>query len=278
MSSENILVTAATGNVGTPLVKALQEKEMSFTAGTRDAENAREQLGSSVDTVYLDYEDSSTFGPALDGKELLFLCGPSATPDAPDLLMPMIEEARERDIRHIVFIASHPTVMEAIQDSGIDYTFLQANFFMQNFELYQTDDIRDRNQIFLPCGEGKASFIHCRDIGEVAAEVLEHPGEFRGHELSITGGESLDLFEAASIFSEVLDRSIEYKNPDDEMYRSEMEDRGRTESYIEAMIKVFGMIEQGIAAETSSTVEEILGRPPLTLCDYVSEQEAVFRK
>jgi len=75
-----ILVTAATGNVGTPLVRALRQKEMNFTAATRDAEKARDQLGQPVDTVFLDYEDPDSFGPALEGHQLLFLCGPSGDP------------------------------------------------------------------------------------------------------------------------------------------------------------------------------------------------------
>lgn len=276
MSTAPILVTAATGNVGTPLVKALQRKGMPFEAATRDADRAREKFNDSLDTVYLDYEEPSSFGQALEGKELLFLCGPSATPNAGELIMPIVDEAIKRDIRHIVFIASHPQVMGAIKKSGIDYTFLKANFFMQNFELYQTEDIRDREQIFLPCGEGTAAFIHTKDIGDVAAEVLETPGSFQGETLRLTGPKAIDLFEAASVFSEVLDTEIEYRNPDDETYREEMKARGFSDTYIEAMIKVFGKIKTDYASPTSTVVDELLDRRPLTLRDYAEEYKTLF--
>lgn len=271
-----ILVTAATGNVGAPLVNALKLKGLSFTAATRNAEEARGQLGEDVETVFLDYEDSGSFGPALEGHDLLFLCGPSGTPNAPDLIMPMVEEARKQDIGHIVFIASHPTVADAIEASGIDYTFIKANFFMENFEMYQTEDIRDRRQIFLPCGEGKASFIHARDIGEVAAEILAEPSAYKQKTLPVTGPESLDLYEAAGIFSDVLGRSITYENPGNERYRSELEGRGYSGTYIDAMINVFGKIKKGKAAETSGVVEQVLGRPPRSLGDYAEEQREHF--
>lgn len=115
-----ILVTTATGNVGTPLVNALKQKDVNFTAATRNAEKARDQLGDSVDTVFLDYEKPDSFGPVLQEHDHLFLCGPSATPNASELIMPMVEEAQKQDIGHIVFIASHPGVADAIEDSGID--------------------------------------------------------------------------------------------------------------------------------------------------------------
>src|SRR5699024_10169501 len=102
---------------------------------TRDAEKAQQQLGKPLDTVYLDYEEPSGFSEAVEGNDLLFLCGPSATPNASELIMPMVDEAVNHNIKHIVFVASHPTVKEAIQESGIDHTFLDANFFMQNFGL-----------------------------------------------------------------------------------------------------------------------------------------------
>ncbi|HYW35720.1 MAG TPA: NmrA family NAD(P)-binding protein [Balneolaceae bacterium] len=276
---DQILVTAATGNVGAPLVKALQRRDMPFEAATRDAENARRQLGEPLNTVYLDYEDASSFDPALEGNDLLFLCGPSGTPNAPDLMMPIVDEAQKHDIKHIVFIASHPSVAKSIKESGINYTFIKANFFMQNFEMYQKKDIRDRDQIFLPCGEGKAAFVHTRDIGETAAAIFSNPADFEGETVKITGPKSMDHFEAASVFTDVLGRDIEYKNPDDETYRRDRKKRGYDDTYINAMIKVFGKIkDEDYATETSPAVEEILGRKPLPLSDYVEENETVFQK
>ncbi|MFH5831741.1 NmrA family NAD(P)-binding protein [Halalkalibaculum sp. DA3122] len=272
-----ILVTAATGNVGTPLVHALKQKDLNFTAGTRDAEGAQDQLGESVDTVFLDYEEPDSFGPALEGHQQLFLCGPSATPNAAELIMPMVEEAQKQDIEHIVFIASHPSVANAIEESGIDYTFINANFFMENFEMYQTKDIRERQQLFLPCGEGTVSFIHCRDIGEAAAELLANPSDYKQQTISLTGPEAVDLFEAADIFSEVLGTNITYKNPDDETYRSEMERRDYSDTYIDAMIAVFGKIKDGSRSDVSPMVEQILDRPPLSLKDYLEENEEQFQ-
>ncbi|MDX1640591.1 MAG: hypothetical protein R3220_02755, partial [Balneolaceae bacterium] len=86
-----------------------------------------------------------------------------------------------------------------------------------------------------------------------------------------------DLFESAEVFSKVLGTEITYQNPDDEIYRNEMKDRGYSDTYIDAMIAGFGMIKDGSRSEVSPMVEQILGRPPLSLKDYAEENKKHFR-
>lgn len=276
MASSTILVTASTGNIGLPLSKSLHQKGITFTAATRNAEKAQEAFGFETETVPLDFRDPAGFGPAMDGMEVLFLCGPSATPGADKLLLPLVEEAARQGVQHVVFIASYPNVMEAIEKSGMDYTFLRGNFFMQNFEMYQTEDIRDRNQIFMPAGKGKAPFVHTRDIGEIAAEALGNPRQYAGQTIYITGPEAMDHYQAAEVFSHVLGREITYREPGDDDYRRVMKERGFSDEYIEAMIAVFGKIRKGQVAQTSDSVQHVLGRPPITLEEYVEEYRDVF--
>lgn len=276
MRKSKILVTASTGNIGLPLSKALHEKGIPFTAATRDAEKAFEQFGFETETAFLDYKDPAGFPEALKGIETLFLCGPSATPGAEKLLEPLVEQSIKSGVMKFVFIASYPNIINMIENSGRDYTFLRANFFMQNFELYQTEDIRDRNQLFLPTGKGKAPFIDTHDIGQVAAEVIENPSKFSKETLYLTGSESMDLHQAAAIFSAVLGREITHKEPDDETYRKEMEKRGFSTDYIDAMIAVFGKIKKGEVAQTSDSIEQLLGRKPTPLKKYVERNKHIF--
>ncbi|MCA1756242.1 MAG: NmrA family NAD(P)-binding protein [Bacteroidales bacterium] len=276
MSGSKVLVTSSTGNVGLPLSKKLKKDNIEFTAATRDATRAKGLLGFETDTVYLDFIDPSGFQDALEGKELLFLCGPSATPGAEKLLLPLLEEAKASSVKHIVFIASYPDLMDYIENSGIGYTFLKANFFMQNFKMYQAEDIRDRNRIFMPSGNGKAPFIHTRDIGEVAAEVLKDPSAYNGLTLSLTGPEAMDHYEVAEIFSKVLDKKIIYEAPDNDTYRKQLKERGFSDEYIDAMIAVFGKIKRRKVMNPTDIVKKLLCREPLTLAEYVHENRDVF--
>ena len=276
MSKSKILVTASTGNIGIPLSKALHEKGIPFTAATRDAEKAFERFGFETETVSLDFKNPEGFPAALKDVDTLFLCGPSATPGAEKLLEPLVEQSLTSGVKRFVFIASYPNIIEMIENSGQVYTFLRANFFMQNFELYQTEDIRVRNQLFLPTGKGKAPYIDTHDIGQVAAEVIENPSNFSKKTLYLTGSESMDLHEAAAVFSTVLGREITHLEPDDATYRKEMGKRGFSTEYIDAMIAVFGKIKKGEVAQTSDTIDRLLGRKPITLKKYIERNMHIF--
>jgi len=276
MNKSKTLVTASTGNIGLPLSKALHEKGIPFTAATRDAEKAFEKFGFETETTPLDFKDPSGFSEALEGVEVLFLCGPSATPGAEKLLVPLVEKAIDSGVKNIVFIASYPNIMDIIENSGRDYTFLKANFFMQNFEMYQKEDIRDQHQLFLPTGKGKAPFVDTHDIGKVAAEVIETPSKYSKETIYITGPEAIDLHQAAAIFSDVLGKDIVYKEPNDEAYSKEMEKRGLSKEYIDAMIAVFGKIKKGEVSQTSDSIEKILGRKPTSLKNYVERNKSIF--
>jgi len=278
MAQSKILVTASTGNVGLWVSRTLRDKGIPFTAATRDPAKAVKKMGFEPETTLMDFREPEGFGAALKGRELLFLCGPSATPGAQKLLMPLVKEAESQGVRHVVFIASYPDIMEAIIHGPMKYTFLRGNFFMQNFEMYQTEDIRDRNQIFMPTGKGKAPFVHTRDIGQIAAQVMENPGSFEGETIYITGPESMDHYRAAEIFSEVLGREIVYREPDDNQYRQVLGERGFSEEYIDAMIQVFGKIKKGEVDRTSDSVREILAREPYSLKEYVEETIGIFTK
>ncbi|MFW6222695.1 MAG: hypothetical protein ACOC3T_03690, partial [Bacteroidota bacterium] len=103
------------------------------------------------------------------------------------------------------------------------------------------------------------------------------PLKFTKETLYLTGPEAMDLHQAAAIFSAVLGREITYKEPDDETYRKEMEKRGFSTEYIDAMIAVFGKIRKGEVAQTSGSIEQLLGRKPTLLKKYVERNKHIFQ-
>lgn len=277
MTRSKILITASTGNIGLPLSKALHERGIPFKAATRDADKAFEKFGFETETVPLDFKNPEGFSEALKGVETLFLCGPSATPGAEKMLVPLVEKSIDLGVKHFIFIASYPNIINMIENSGKDYTFLRANFFMQNFEMYQKEDIRDQHQLFLPTGKGKAPYVDTHDVGKVAAEVIENPSKYSEETIYLTGSEAMDLYQAADIFSDVLGNKVIFKEPDDEAYRKEMDKRGFSKDYIDAMIAVFGKIKTGQVAQISNSMEKILGRKPSTLKNYIERNKSIFR-
>jgi len=109
-------------------------------------------------------------------------------------------------------IIPHHRIEKHIMGTDITYTLLRASFFMQNLLEVHRADIVEHDELFVPAGSGKTSFIDARDISEAAAVVLIEP-DHANRAYDLTGPEALDYGAVATTFSEVLGRSITYPNP-----------------------------------------------------------------
>ena len=183
-----ILVTGATGNIGRDVVAGLLANGQAVrAAASRDASARRVPAG--VDTVLFDFADAKTYGPALAGVERVFLMRPPQITDMEHTLNPFVDVARESGVRHIVFVSllgvednprvPHYAAEQHIKTAGVPYTFLRPSFFMQNLNTTHRAEIREHDEIYLPVGKARTSFIDTRDIGAVAAKVLSDDGARR---------------------------------------------------------------------------------------------------
>ncbi|MCU0509261.1 MAG: NmrA family NAD(P)-binding protein, partial [Anaerolineae bacterium] len=99
-------------------------------------------------------------------------------------LHPAIDAAQAAGVKQIVFLSlmgvnprvPHYKVEQKILATGLPYTFVRPSFYMQNLDTFYRDDIRLRDELFVPAGGAKTSFIDVRDIGAVAAMALAEPG------------------------------------------------------------------------------------------------------
>ncbi len=216
-----LLVTGATGNVGADVVRQLSGTDAHVRAAVRDPDRTDEpDWGANVNPVRFDFTDAATYGPALDGVDRVFLVRPPAISDVKTHIRPFIRACREAGVAKIVFLSlfgvernpvvPHRTVEADVREVGIPHTFLRASFFMQNFSTAHRAEIRDRDEIFVPAGHGKTSFVDCRDVAEVAVRALT---DETAEAYDLTGPEALDYDAVAEIFTEVLGRPITYRDP-----------------------------------------------------------------
>jgi uncharacterized protein YbjT (DUF2867 family) len=138
---ETILVTGARGKLGRAVAQALLKKDFNVRAATREPKRI---AGSDrLRSVLLDYEEPGLFGAALEEISSVFLIAPPLDYEAPRKLMPFIDRAVEAKVRHIVFTSVLGADMDEkipfrmierhLMKSGVDYTILRPNFFMENF-------------------------------------------------------------------------------------------------------------------------------------------------
>lgn len=280
-----ILVTGATGNVGAEVVKALQHLGQPAVAAVRNKAEMPELVGPDVDVVPFDFGDSASYPGALDGVQKLFLMRPPQLADVRRYIYPVIDYARQAGVEQIVFmsllgvernpVVPHYRVEKYIQASGLPYTFLRPSFFMQNLNTVHRLEIQTKNQIFVPVGKAKTSFIDVRDIGAVAARALIEKGhQYQAYDL--TGSQALNYYEVADIFSELLGKKVTYANPS--LFRFIRESRARdfSLSFILVMVGLYTATRLGLANRVTRDVEKLLGVPPITLREYVQDYAAAW--
>lgn len=137
-------------------------------------------------------------------------------------------------------------------------------------------EIRELNEIIVPAGNGKTSFIDVRDIAVVAAKALTEPGH-ENKAYALTGNEALTYTEIAAILSEVVGRKIVYKHPSIFRFIVRMRKRGFPWQFIGVMVGIYTVARLGRAGGITSDTQDLLGRAPITFRQFALDNERCWR-
>ncbi|HPH96129.1 MAG TPA: SDR family oxidoreductase [Anaerolineaceae bacterium] len=280
-----ILVTGALGNVGSEVVRLLLASGADIRVADRSLEKIRACFGETVDAVVFDFQDRNTYPAAFTGVDTLFLMRPPQISDVRNIMFPALDAARGVGVRHVVFLSligieqakfvPHYKVEEYLVHSPMTWTFLRCSFFMQNLNTTHRQEIRERSEIFVPTGRARTSFIDVRDIAAVAALALQQPGhENKAYDL--TGGEALDYWQAAGVLSEVLGRTITYRNPSPVQFLIRHMRQGTPFIFALVMTGLYLSTRNGMAEPVTGEVERLTGRKPRTFRQYVQDYASVW--
>jgi uncharacterized protein YbjT (DUF2867 family) len=290
--TETILITGATGTVGSEVVKQLSAKgeNIIVKAAARSAtDNTFENLNR-VQVVQLDYDKPYSLAVALKGVDKLFLLTPFQS-NMVDLTSNLVSEAKKAKVKYIakqsVMGADaepgitpgrlHRQAEKIIEESGIPFTFLRPNFFMQNFVNYYSNLIRSQGAFYTPAGDAKVSFVDVRDIAAVAVKSLINDNQQKGRAYNITGGEALTYGQAAEILSKAVGKKINYVNVTDQDARKGMKDMSMDEWTIKSMIELFEITRAGYVSEISPIVEQVTGNKPITFSQFAKDYAGAFK-
>ncbi len=277
-----ILVTGASGVLGRAVVTAFSEAGLAVRQGVRNPAKAKP----GIEVVRLDYQEPATFGPAVAGAGGLLLMAPPLDPTAPAQLAPLVAQAKEAGISHIVFVsafganyneqAALRVVEHMVMNSGIPYTILRPNFFMENFsEGFLAAGIKGQGGIFLAAGDGKTSFISVKDIAAAALAAFRKP--LAGQELDLTGSEALDHAEVAKIISEVSGRPVSYHSLTEEQMLAGARSAGMPEAAIGYLKVLYGAVREGYAAAVTPDTEKVIGSRPMSFRTFASAAAEAWR-
>ena len=163
-----ILVTGATGNVGSKVVERLSATGASVRASVQSSSKADKLKNAGVEPVEFDFTNPETLRAAFDGVEKVFLLTPFV-PNMVELGLRAIEAAKKAGVKYIVRMSAmgadaepaiqlgkwHREVEKAVESSGIPYTILRPNSFMQNYSTALSGDIKAQSAFYLPVGDAK---------------------------------------------------------------------------------------------------------------------------
>jgi uncharacterized protein YbjT (DUF2867 family) len=298
--AKTILVTGATGTLGSEIVKQLlsakgerEEGSVIVKAAARSANDSPlGNLDSRVQAAQLDYNKPDTLSSAFKGVDKLFLLTPFQS-NMVDLTSNLVNEAKNAGVKYIVKQSVmgadaepgitpsrlHKQAEKIVEESGIPFTFLRPNFFMQNFVSFYSQFIKTQEAFYVPAGDAKVSFVDVRDIAAVAVQALlkNSGGKHTGKAYDITGSEALSYGQAAEIFSKQIGKKVNYVNVSDEDARKGMKDMGVDEWTINSMIELFGITRAGYVSDISPAVEQVTGNKPIAFSQFVRDYAGAFK-
>ncbi len=281
-----LVVTGPTGNVGADIARLLAEDAhgLPYRLAAHHPQPLRGRHPAER-VVRLDYDDRSTWPAALDGIELLFLLYPLPQPwTVKTRMLPFVDAAVAAGCRHIVYIATpgsdtirsnpHYRVERHIEKSGAAYTFIHASYFMQNLcRRVSTHgwEIALRDEIFIPAGRGRTTFIDSRDVAAVCLKIFQDPGPYRNVTLSLTGPQRLDFHEVADILTEVLGRPIRYVDPGFARFWARALRRGVRLDVLAFMTLVYTLTRRGHNEPVTDELQRHLGHSGTTLRTFAQD-------
>ncbi|MEV6104348.1 NmrA family NAD(P)-binding protein [Streptomyces sp. NPDC051940] len=270
-----ILVTGATGTVGRRIVDHLVAGGHKVRALTRNPATAG--LPEGVEPVAGDLTRPETFAAALDGVtavHFITFAGDDYQPLA--TAAELVRLAEEAGVLRATVLSGVQgrAVEEALQASGMEWTFVQPVEFMGN-ALEWSGPAREKGAISEPFPAALSAPVHESDIGAVAAVALTGDGH-HGQTYTVTGPEVLTKPEKVRIISRAAGRDIAYVELTEQQARDSWAAKGLPPHVIDFLIGAYGNPPE-MAYTVLPTVERVTGRPARTYAQWAAEHAADFR-
>jgi NAD(P)H dehydrogenase (quinone) len=285
MASELIGVTGATGGVGGRVAARLGDHGVPQRLVVRDPARAPSLPHADV-VEFSGYDDPDGLRRALEGVQTLLFVSAAEDPNRVRMHTAAVDAAVAAGVKRIVytsfvgaspdstftFARDHYHTERHIAGSGVDYTFLRHNLYIDFIPLFCSAEGVIRG----PADEGRVAAVSRDDIAEVAAAVLTGDGH-AGQTYDVTGIEAFTLTEAAAELSRATGRRITFEDETLEEARESRKPSGAPDYIIEGWVTTYAAIAAGELEAISDTVERLCDHEPKRLGDWLRENPESYR-
>ena len=275
-----LAVTGATGALGGQVARTLAGSDFRFDLRLLVRYPARApDIDTDVRTC--EYADEAAAVVALRGVSTLFMVSAAEAPDRREQHRTFIRAAARAGVGHVVYTSfagaapdatfthgrDHFDAESTIRETGMAWTFLRDNFYLDVLPLYA-----DREGVIRgPADGGRVAAVARADVAATAVAVLRDPAAHAGATYTLTGPESLTLDEVATRAGAVLGRVLRFEDETvEEAYASRRAAYGAEQWQLDAWVSTYPAIADGSVARVTDDVRRVTGRPPRTLEDALS--------
>ncbi len=288
-SKPRVLVMGATGQVGSAVASLLSRNITLETVAA--ARNLSKVQTPGVSSVYLDLDRPETIAPALVGVDRIFM----ATGYTVDMLRQskeLVNTAKKAGVQQIVHLGAcgdndtrvahygwHQFIERYIEWSGLMFTHLRPEIFMQNLLGYGGESYVKNGVIRHYVGNARLSWVDCEDLAAVAAVCLTDPRCHAGQTYRL-GYEAKTSYQIAETFSEILGQPFSYEPRSPEEFLQNVLAAGAEPAYMKCVFDSYTDLTKGTdlrSDEIFDNFHRLTGGRPRTIADFARRYADRFR-
>jgi uncharacterized protein YbjT (DUF2867 family) len=278
-----ILVTTA-GKVGSEAVCLLRQQDVPVRVLVRDPARAKALADAGAEIAAGDLAEPASINEAMTGVTTVVL----VSPGVPAQELNVVRSAARAGAGHIVKATSKASadspiarrrwqaeIEAGLAASDLPHTLLRSNAYMQNV-LALAPAIAKTSSFGSSAGRGRIGMVDARDVAAVAAAVAAAPTPHAGKTYWLTGPELISNYDVAAVLSNLLGRTITYRELGFGENKAAMIRAGVPEPIAEMNAQAFSLTAKGDAEWVTGDVPSLLGRPARSFEQFAADHAAAF--
>jgi NAD(P)H dehydrogenase (quinone) len=276
-----ILITGATGHLGTAVIKNLlkQTSANQIAAFVRDESKASALRAYGVEIRVGSYDDTASIDQAMKGIKKVLLIAGTDEENRLQQHQNVVDAAKKAGVQCVTYtsrnlkdpntlvnklMVGHFQTEDYIKASGLDYAIFRNVLYMDTIPQFVGGESVLDTGINLPTGDGRVSFALRSEMGEAIADVLLESA-CSNRIYNLTGSETYSFDDVAATLSDLSGKKVAYTPAEKSVFETQMKERGTPETVVQKVVGFLTDIKNGQEEAISSDLENLLGRKPASL-------------